>query len=85
MALTGSDDRAIRAWRQDNDWNCVTTLSEFTAPIKSVIFSPVDPVFASLAGNRVTVWTMHGCSYDAENSVDIRSTEKQLKVSIVYC
>ena len=80
VVLTGSDDRTIRAWRQDNDWQCATTLPEFTSPVKSVIFSPVDPVFASLAGNRVTVWTMHGCSYEAENGVDLRSTDKQLKV-----
>ena len=79
VALTGSDDRTIRAWRQDDDWKCVTTLSEFTAPVKSVIFSPVDPMFASLAGNRATVWTMHGCAYDVENSVEMRNT-KQLKV-----
>ncbi|XP_020613775.1 uncharacterized protein LOC110051997 isoform X2 [Orbicella faveolata] len=79
VVLTGSDDRTIRAWRQDNDWQCATTLPEFTSPVKSVIFSPVDPVFASLAGNRVTFWTMHGCSYEAENGVDLRSTDKQLK------
>ncbi|XP_078362210.1 uncharacterized protein LOC144646485 isoform X2 [Oculina patagonica] len=78
VALTGSDDRTIRVWRQDNDWKCGTTLSGFTAPVKSVIFSPVDPVFASLAGNRVTVWrTVHGNTMK-ENDVDIRST-KQLK------
>lgn len=80
VVLTCSDDRTIRTWRRDNDWNCGTTLTEFTAPVKSVLFSPVDPLFASLAGNRVTVWMMHGSSYDAENSVDIRSTDKQLKV-----
>ena len=80
VALTGSDDRTIRAWRKENDWGCVCTLNGFTAPVKSVIFSPVDPVFATLAGNRTSVWTMHGQKYEAENSMDIRSTDKQLKV-----
>lgn len=80
VVLTGSDDRTIRAWRQDNDWQCATTLPEFSSPVKSVIFSPVDPVFASLAGNRVTVWRMQGCSFEADNGVDLRSPDKQLKV-----
>ncbi|KAK2562222.1 putative WD repeat-containing protein [Acropora cervicornis] len=79
VALTGSDDRTIRAWKRENDWECVCVLNQFTAPIKSVIFSPVDPVFASLDGNRTTLWTMKGQKYEAENSVDIRSSEKQLK------
>ena len=80
LALTGSDDRTIRAWKKENEWECVCTLNQFTAPIKSVIFSPVDPVFASMAGNRTTVWTMKGQKYKPENSVDVRSSEKQLKV-----
>ena len=80
VVLTGSDDRTIRAWRQDNDWQCATPLLEFTSPVKSVIFSPVDPEFASLAGNRVTVWRMQGCSFEAINGVDLRSPDKQLKV-----
>lgn len=79
LALTGSDDRTIRAWKKENEWECVCTLNQFTAPIKSVIFSPVDPVFASMAGNRTTVWTMKGQKYKPENSVDVRSSEKQLK------
>lgn len=83
VALTGSDDRTIRAWRQENDWTCVTVLTEFTAPVKSVIVSPVDPAFASLAGNRATVWTMHGCTYDADNSVDIRSTKQVKAISYI--
>lgn len=79
VALTGSDDRTIRAWRKESNWDCVCTLSQFTASVKSVIFSPVDPVFASLSGNKTTVWTMHGHKFEPDNSVDIRGTEKQLK------
>ena len=80
VALTGSDDRTIRAWKREKDWECVCVLNQFTAPIRSMIFSPVDPVFASLAGDRTTVWTMKGQKFEAENSVDIRSSETQLKV-----
>lgn len=84
VVLTGSDDRTIRVWKRDNDWACVTTLKEFTAPLKSVIFSPTgDPEFATLAGNTTTVWTMHGQSYDATNSVEINSSGKHLKVQIL--
>lgn len=78
VALTGSDDMTIRVWRQESDWSCVTTLGTLPGPVKSIIFSPVDPVFASLAGNSATVWTMHGTSYNVENSADIRGS-KQLK------
>lgn len=82
VALTGSDDMTIRVWRQESEWSCVTTLGTLPGPVKSIIFSPVDPVFASLAGNSATVWTMHGTSYNVENSADIRGS-KQLKVCLL--
>lgn len=85
IALTGADDTSIRAWSKKNDWGCVCKLTEVDGllkgvSVKSVVFSPVDPaVFVSLAGNRVTVWSMHGYTFKAKNSVDIRS-DKELKV-----
>ena len=84
IALTGSDDRTIRAWRKENDWACVCTLNDFYEPVKRIIFSPVkDPVFVTLAGYRATLWTMHGNNFTPNCSVDVRGSDKQIKVRII--
>lgn len=84
IALTGSDDRTIRAWRKENDWACVCTLTDFYGPVKRIIFSPVkDPVFVTLAGYRATLWTMHGNNFTPNCSVDVRGSDKQIKVRII--
>lgn len=84
IALTGSDDRTIRAWRKENDWACVCTLTDFYGPVKRIIFSPVkDPVFVTLAGYRTTLWTMHGNNFTPNCSVDVRSSDKQIKVRVI--
>ena len=83
VAITGSEDKTVRVWGKESNWDCIKTITEFPAGVKSVIFSPVDPVLATMSANRVTLWAINGSKYQPENRVDMKGSGKQLKVCMI--